>query len=96
MPAEFDIIEVLNTKSGTDSQALVFKVEWADNHQIAYMHFDMAKKKYPHIVLDYLASRIKQKPIETFDPKKTQHATTMHSETACLGLAEDKKELTKI
>lgn len=27
------------------------------------MQFDMAKKKYPHIVLDYLVSKIKQKPI---------------------------------
>lgn len=28
------------------------------------MHFDVAKKKYPLLILDYLVARIKQKPVK--------------------------------
>lgn len=62
MDPEFKIVEVLSTKKGENEHSLVFKVQWLDSNEIAYMQFDMAKKKYPHIVLDYLTSKIKQKP----------------------------------
>jgi hypothetical protein len=54
MDMQFKVLEVLRSGRG-----LIFKVQWIDSNDVAYMHFDMAKKKCPLIVLDYLASRIK-------------------------------------
>lgn len=63
MNADIKIIQVLNTGKSSDQHGLVFKVKWDNSDEFAYIQFDVAKKKYPSIVLDYLIARIKQKPI---------------------------------
>ena len=63
---------MLNTRGGTDQHGLVFKIVWGDSKETAFMQFDMARKKYPLIVLDYLADRIKQKPLGSTQEKPKQ------------------------
>lgn len=66
MEPEFVILEAFDSdpKEGSPNNfSLIFKVEWADSKQIAYIHFDMIKRRYPQILLDYLIKRIKPRPI---------------------------------
>jgi hypothetical protein len=58
---------VLRSSRGENEKGLVFKVKWIDTNDVAFMPFDMAKKKYPLTVLDYLVSRIKQRPTANMD-----------------------------
>lgn len=62
MEPEFQIVEVLNTNKSEGDLGLIFKVVWAKNAEIAYIQFDMARKKYPLVVLDYLISKIRKRP----------------------------------
>lgn len=55
-------MEVIRSGRGLNEKGLIFKVQWIDSNDIAYMQFDMAKKKYPLTVLEYLVSRIKERP----------------------------------
>jgi hypothetical protein len=53
---------VLSNRRCDTEKGLTFKVQWLDTGEVAHMQFDMARKKYPHIVLDYLVARIRQRP----------------------------------
>lgn len=60
---------MLNTSKSDGDHGLIFKVVWSKNAEIAYMQFDMARKKYPLVVLDYLISKIRKRPsIESETP----------------------------
>ena len=65
MEPDFQIEEVYNSKAqdqtSVDSRNLILKIRWKNTHEIAYVNFDLVKRRYSHILLDYLASKIRLK-----------------------------------
>lgn len=56
-------MEVLATKKVNTQNGYVFKVQWTDSKEMAFIEFNKAKEKYPLIVLDYLVTRMRHRAV---------------------------------
>ena len=65
MEPDFIIEEVYSSKvtdqTSVDNKNLILKIRWKNSHEIAYVNFDLVKRRYSHILLEYLASKIRLK-----------------------------------
>lgn len=71
MDADFVIEEVYNPKAkDADQKAnnLIFRVKWNKSNEIAFVNFDLIKRRYSHILLDYLTSKIQLKNSAQIEP----------------------------
>ena len=62
MDPDFVILDVhqYRNPNGRLKKNLIFRIQWVESGDVAFMHYEIARRKYPHILADYFAARVIQ------------------------------------